>query len=123
MAGVMLFWVIFLFGLGGAVVAWVQWSSQANRFPLPKWRSILAFTALCAATLQLVILVLFEAYAFVPQDFSYRARSIFTWGRIATYLFLGALFATIFGKGRFRIAVALSALAIQTIWFALGMGL
>ena len=123
MAGALLFWAIFLLGSGGAAVAWVQWSSQINRFQLPKWRSILAFTALCAATLQLIILVVFEGYALIAQDFSYRARTIFTWGRVATYLFLGAVLATIFGKGRFRLAVALSALATEAVWFALGMGL
>jgi hypothetical protein len=58
MVGVLLFWAIFLLSLGGAAIAWVQWSSsQINRFQLPKWRSILAFTALCAATLQLIVLV------------------------------------------------------------------
>jgi len=123
MTGTLLFVVIFFASCGGILVAWMQWFSQGDHFRPPKWRNVLGLTALSAATLQILVLILFEAYAVMADDFSYRARNIFLWGRIATYLCILTLLAALIGKGRFRIAVALSALATEAIWFALGMGL
>ncbi|HEV2424017.1 MAG TPA: hypothetical protein VGZ29_04225 [Terriglobia bacterium] len=123
MAGTLLFVIVFLASLGAAVFAWVQWFSLGERFQPPKWRSFLAVAGLSAATLEIVVLVLFEAYALIVGSFSYRARTIFIWGRVASYLCVIALLAAVLGKGRIRIPVALSAVATEAIWFALAMAL
>jgi hypothetical protein len=121
MAGIFLFVTIFVFAVGGGLVGWIQWYSEADQFRTLRWRSLLGLAGLLAATLQILVLGLFEAYALVAHDFSYRERSIFLWGRVATYLCALALLAALFGKGKFRFALALSALATEAIWFALGM--
>jgi len=79
--------------------------------------------SLAILSLQVLIFFLFEAYGFVIGSFSYRSRSFFLWGRIDFCLCVLALVAAVLAKGRFRISVALSAVAVEVIWFLLGTGL
>ncbi len=123
MMGVLLFVAVLLVAVGGIVVGWVLWISQAERFRAPKWRSVVALVGLLAATLQVAVFILFEGYAVVAGSFSYRARNIFVWGRVDSCICATALLAALFGKGRIRAPVALSAVAIEVIWFALAMAL
>jgi hypothetical protein len=118
-----LFLLLLAMGLGGGVLGWIQWSSGTSRSQSPKWRGILGLLSLIAVSFQVLIFVLFEAYALVAKDFGYRSRNFFLWGRIDFYLCAVALFAAVLGKGRYRVPAALSAVALEVIWFLLGMGL
>jgi fucose 4-O-acetylase-like acetyltransferase len=121
--GILIFLLLAGVAFGGGVLGWIQWRSARSLSQSPKWRSIAGLMSLAILSLQVLIFFLFEAYGFVIGSFSYRSRSFFLWGRIDFCLCVLALVAAVLAKGRFRISVALSAVAVEVIWFLLGTGL
>ena len=118
MSAAPLFLILLAAALGLTIFSWTLWRPGDA-----KWRNTVGLVGLVGASLQLLVLLLFECYGFAARGFSDRVNTFFVWGRIDFYLSVLTLLATLIGKGRFRIPVVLSLLTVEVLWFALGMGL
>jgi hypothetical protein len=121
MIAILIFALTALVAIGCFVLAWKKWKEADPKFGGPRWRSIVAFIGLCSVTAQLVLFVGMDAYGRHIDGWSHNYRMFNIWGRLDFYLFVVALIAVIFGKGRSRPWIFISSLAISGVWFMVAL--
>ena len=121
MPGLVVFLILIAATLGFGAFGW-NWYHRDSSLEVSRWRRSLGFLGLLAVSVQVFLFFAFEDYGFVIGNFDYRTKYFFSWARVNSGLCAFVLLAALFGKGRFRLPMALSTLAIAAIWFILGLG-
>jgi hypothetical protein len=121
MRGLFVFLILIAATLGFGAVGW-NWYHRDSSLEVSRWRRSLGFLGLLAVSVQVLLFFAFEAYGFVVGNFDYRTKYFFSWARVDSGICVFVLLAALFGKGRFRLPMVVSTLAIAAIWFMLGLG-
>ena len=121
MRGLVVFLILIAATIGSGAVGWNSYHRESSLEDSRRRRS-LGFWGLLAVSVQVFLLFVFEAYGFVVGNFDYRTKYFFSWARVNSGLCVFVLLVALFGKGRFRLPMAVSTLAIAATWFILGLG-
>lgn len=116
-----LFVLLILIALAGLIFAWKKWCEALPRIESPRWRRIVIIIGLCAVTFQGLLFLVLDVYGRSIGGWSHNYRLFNIWGRVDFYLFVVAVLAALFGKGRSRPWIFLSALAISGVWFMIAL--
>jgi hypothetical protein len=102
----------------GVVSSWVAWFRSPSRDDGPQWRNLAGFFSLLLVSLQAFLYYFY----FFTQFHNFMAFLTWPpWSVMNRRIFLLLVLALILGKGRFRLFVLLTSLAIEVLWFLTGI--
>lgn len=116
-----LFISLIFFAFGSLIFAWKKWFETLSKIEPPRWRRVVIVVGLCTVSLQGLLFLGLDAYGRSIGGWSNNYRLFNIWGRVDFYLFIVAVIAALFGKGRSRPWIFLSSLAISGVWFMIAL--
>jgi hypothetical protein len=102
-------------------LAWIFWSLSPVRFQPPKWRSIAAFLALLAGSLNIVIYWCYIAWLqrhFTTESWKGRDFAF----NICQFLIGWTIIGALFGKGRVRVTLFIAGILGFFLWVTIAHG-
>jgi hypothetical protein len=116
-AGIVVFFILLPASYLYLVWTWVRWARLTAKFPPPRWRSLLAFTAFLLSSTSALWSIVLMVHARITGGFPFYHPVLLASIQFGLLASLASMVLGALGKGLVRMPAILAAVVMLLVWF------